>query len=873
MSAKQNGFRIEAAHELDSSFILRDSRRFGTKVSDWLKKPENLGDVWLWCIVGLVFFPIAIPIVAIPATGLAIWQIKKYRFLRLPMRFPIWSRAMDPSGIDDNAMGDKKDGIIEAKGISFLGNQRKGMTVDGGEEIWASDSDIRVHKLIMATTGGGKTNTLVSWLANNISFGSGGMYVDGKAQNDIFTKIWGVCWNLWREDDVLVINYMSGDTDQFEEVLKKRTGKYKNRMSNSFNPFSFAPPDTINNLLQALNAKASGDGAMWQAKANNMTSGVVAATCFLRAKKEIQISAKTLRHYMALPNLIDLWRRPDIPEAAMGPVNAYLNVGLPGFNPKAAKEGKPQGQQTMDQHGFLSGQFAPVLGMLADIYDYIFSDVTPEVDVTDCVYKNRILVVLIPSLRKSEQEAASLGKIVVSAAKMMMGANLGSAVEGEINEIVNNRPTNCDEPYEIILDELGYYFAPGIDLMFAQGRSLGIGLTASGQDFQAMAKGENKNAVESMIANTRMKIALAMEDPKETYDIFAKSAGEAYVTKVSRFERNEGMMGKSSHMRGSDEASIDKQSRISLEELRALGPGDGVILYKSKVIRVECYNIYSDFREDESAILRLNTMLPISRTSFQEIMHLCKDRNDVPASIRIGGIFMSGSAPRYISGRSEIGDRIICSAQATAELIDDLDSSTPPAARGIAMFQSIVRELRRTSVEESPEKAGVLESNQPTVADMNGQSPVTGRQMARKREVAHELSPSDFTPDSAKRELASFDPLSFLDDTPIEMNNPTNSKESADEAEMTFGATKAVRLSSSARQSIESISEMVNPDSNPVDVSSDIENMINSAVDYTMQGFAEQSSLGGDGADLMDVDAIMAEFAALEKLARGEQAT
>lgn len=839
------GFQIESAHELESALVLRDTRRLSKKISDWLLWPENFALVVTFATVILLIFPIFIPVAAIPALMLFSWQRKNYPKIRLPMRYPSWTKWGDPSGIDDK-MGGKK-GIVPAQGIYFLGNQRPGMTIRGGEELWVSDSDIRVHRLVMAATGGGKTNTLTSWLCNTLSFGSGGMYVDGKAQNDVFANIWKAAWAVWREDDVLTINYMTGDADQFEVAMQRSNGKYVKRLSNTMNPFGFAPADTINNILQSLMPKASGDGAIWQNKANNMTTGVVQAVCYLRAKKEIRVSAKTIRHYMALPNLIDLWLRKDIPEAAIAPVNAYLTVGLPGFNAKAAKEGRQQGQQTMDQHGYLSGQFAPVLGMLADVYDYIFADVMPEVDVTDCVYNNRLLVVLIPSLRKSEQEAASLGKIVVAAAKMMMGANLGSSVEGEINDIINNRPTNSDAPYEIILDELGYYFAPGIDLMFAQGRSLGLALTASGQDFQAMARGENKNAVESMIANTRIKVAFALEDPKDTFEIFSKSAGEAYVARVSRFERMEGMTGKSNNMIGGDDASIERQSRITLEELRALGPGDAIFLYKQRVIRASAYNVWpaggGDLHVDDSIVMRLNTMLPIRAISMQEISHLCKSRKDLSPEMRIYSIMVSGSPPRYASSRTDEDEKLISAITSALEIAKDIDPGMSPAMRGIVMFQSVVQEMRKMKKtgETKGEAASIPEVEDGADMSMFAQSE-TLRQSAK-----HPNNQID-------------DPLAFLDETPIQMT------EVSDDDEVVFGGSKVVKLSDETRNAVESIASMSHPDVDPTTISDEIEAMLDNAVDYTMSAFTEQA-VGGENSSILDVEAIMREFAELERLA------
>jgi len=833
----KEGFIIEESNELDSSFILRDTRRTGQKIADWLKQPDNLAN--LYAYIGLFFFifPIFIPIGMIPVFFLILWHKKTYRKLRLPMRMPAWTKAMDPSGADDKEGG--KEGLVRAKGIAFLGNKRniiKNGSSTIGEELWISDSDIRVHKLVMATTGGGKTNTLVSWLANDIMFGSGATYVDGKAQTDVFTKIWGVCWNLWREDDVLCVNYMVDNSDNFEEALRPSSGKYKKKMSNTMNPFAFAQADTINNILQSLMPKASGDGAIWQSKANNMVTGVVQVCCYLRSKKEIQVSSKTLRHYMALNNMIDVWRRTDIPESAIAPLNAYLTVGLPGFNARAAKEGKPQGQQTMDQHGFLSGQFAPVLGMLSDVYDYIFADVMPEVDVTDCVYKNRILVVLIPSLQKSEQEASALGKIVVSAAKMMMGANLGSTVEGEINDIINNRPTNSDEPYELIMDELGYYFAPGIDIMFAQARSLMLGLTASGQDFQAMSRGENKNAVESMIANTRLKIALATEDPKDTFEIFSKSAGEAYVARVSNFERKDGLLSPTG-MVGGDNASIEKHSRISLEELRSLKPGDGIILYKQKVIRMSSYNIYKDFKVDESVQLRLNSMLPIRPVQIQEIQHKCKGRKEVPIAIRMAGIMMSGAPPQYVSSLNEKQNSIITNLVSSLNMALEEDPDMSPEMRGIVMFQSIVESIENRMSHSSIDNVG--QENLSDAPFVSGSGQITD------------------------------DPLSFLNETPIEM---AKTQEQENDDEISFGKqNNIIQFSDKTKTAIEEVCKLSNVSENPQEVISDIENMVDNAVDYTMNAFAEQSGEQGEEVNILDADAILREFAELERLA--EQAS
>lgn len=663
---------IERNQELSSKFLYRDTRPLSKKIGDWLRRPKNFRNTCI-AYVGVC---IVLPILVVPTLFISVgvvlwWRAQKHP---LPLRYPEYSDALDPSTLTD-----KNRKMRPGAGIEFIGNERRGVTIEGGDELWLADSDVRVHRLLMATTGGGKTNTLVSWMLNPLSWGSGFMYADGKAQNTLWVDIYQMADLLWRTDDLLIINYMMGGEDPFASLATGKRGISKRR-SNTLNPFGKANHDTINQLLSSMMPKASGDGQQWQSKAVNMMAGVTQVSCYLRAKREREVSVKTLRDNMALQNIIKLSQRTDIPDSALGAIKAYLSVGLPGFNPDNAKAGKPQSQTTLDQHGYLTGQYTRTLGLLGDTYGHIFMDALPEVDMTDVVLNNRILVVMIPTLEMAVEQAGNLGKIVVAATKMMMAANLGADVEGKVIDIVENRPTNTNVPYEVVLDELGYYFADGIDLMFAQGRSLGIGLTASGQDFQAMAKGqENKNGVESMIANTGLKVALKTEDPKETFETFQKAAGEAHISRVSGFDQKDG----SANFRGRGEASVEKQSRITLEELRSLAPGDGIVLFQEKVIRASMFNAYDDLKKLVSnKPISLNVLLPIAMPQMHEIASKCR-RNDEDKSEKIVSILMAGATPVYPMQKNEL---LISITAAVASAAAKLNDSVPAVERGITLF-------------------------------------------------------------------------------------------------------------------------------------------------------------------------------------------
>lgn len=690
---------VERNQELKGSFLYRDTRPISRKIGDWVRKPLNFRNLCIGYTITCLILPILLVPTFIIMFGGAMWW--KSRKQPLPLRYPEYSDAPDPSTLSESNRTMWKGG-----GLEFLGNERRGITIDGGDELWLNDSDIRVHRLIMATTGAGKTNTLVSWMLNPLCWGSGFMYSDGKAQNTLWVDIYRMTDLLWRTDDLLIINYMMGGEDLFERIATGKRG-ITARRSNTLNPFGKANNDTINQLLSAMMPKASGDGQQWQSKAVNMMAGVTQVSCYLRAKREREVSVRTLRDNMSLQSIIKLSQRADIPDSAVGAINAYLSVGLPGFNSDAVKAGKPQSQTTLDQHGYLTGQYTRTLGLLADTYGHIFMDSLPEVDMTDVVLNNRILVVMIPTLEMAVEQAGNLGKIVVAATKMMMAANLGADVEGRVIDIIENRPTNTRVPFEVVLDELGYYFADGIDLMFAQGRSLGIGLTASGQDFQAMAK-ENKNQVESMIANTGLKVALKTEDPKETFEVFQKAAGEAYVTRVAGFDQKEG----STNFRGKADASIEKQHRISLEELRALAPGDGIVLFQDKVVRASMFNAFTDLNEltANTTSVKLNVMLPIGMPQMHEIAALCK-RSDEDKSEKIMSLLMSGSTPFYPMPDNK---PLITITLAVAAASQKINKSLPAVERGITLFVAARNALRQMKgVEEMSKRPKAVIAQKP----------------------------------------------------------------------------------------------------------------------------------------------------------------
>jgi intracellular multiplication protein IcmO len=677
---------IETESELNNQDFVLDVRPWGTRVADSLTRPEIHARWMIGLAIGSVVFA------PIWWLFLVLILVLHLVFISTPQMSPL-RYAKDLGGRDPSNIVDPNNPTWgKANGIWYVGTERSLFPWKAGRELWLSDSDIGTHMLTMGTTGSGKTQALLSWNFNALCWGSGFSYTDGKADNELIIKIWTMLRRFGREDDFLIINYLTGGADPFSDKSVKRK-----RRSNKANMFADAPMDFLSELLTSMLAKAEGDGATWQAKAINMMKAVVRVCCYLRAEGKIEVSVQTLRDHMQLGKLEELYVKGEkglIPETAFSAIRSYLLTGI-SWSPDKYKAGKPQANEVQTQHGYLTNQFLAPLSMLADTYGHIFADPFPEVDMGDVMLRRRILVNAIPTLEKSPQEAANLGKLIVGAMKLMMGKNLGSEVEGTYRSTIKNKATNARSRYPITLDELGYYFAPGLDLIFAQARSLKFSMCAAGQDFAAMKK-EGGEEVISMIGNSKVKFALALEDPTETFEIYEKAAGQAKVAQSSGSE----MIAGSSNWSRLLTSSLQDVARITFRELKQLISGQGIIIFLDKVVRFNAFYIFSDDDRkgwicpavlDKHGIeFKVNRFLQVYKTDFSDMVGKCKplDGAKTDKSAQVLQVIYSNTQPIYVIEQ----DAMIESIKAAAAAIP---IRVGPVERGIALFTAAAEVIER----------------------------------------------------------------------------------------------------------------------------------------------------------------------------------
>ena len=594
---------IKAKYEFKHEDILRDTRPWTVRTVDFISEPSNAVMIFMCCIIAIWVDPY------LALTADLIWFVAFLYFwwfmkrkVKLPFKLPKSANIKDPNF-------KRPDGSLGmADGILYLGNER-----DTGEEIWFTNSDARTHCLYLGTTGSGKTFGLKSYACNALCWSSGFIYIDGKADTDLWSTLSAMARRFGRDDDLLIMNYMTGNV----------SGRVP---SNTLNPFSSGSASYLTNMLVSLMPDSEGDNAMWKERAVALVSALMPCLVWKRENQNIPLSIGLIRNFLTFKAVIKLARDAAVPEHMRAAVKGYLNE-LPGYvdhvfddegneKPAGPDSGAVDTSVPRQQHGYLSMQFTRSMQSLGDDYGFIFDTQAADIDMMDVVLNRRILVVLIPALEKSGDETANLGKIIASTLKGMMGATLGSTVEGSTETAIENKPTNSSTPFISIFDEVGYYTAQGMAVMAAQARSLGFSLVFAGQDLPALEK-RVKEEARSITANCNIKLFGKLEDPTQTKDFFEKTVGSSIVTEVSGFNRGQGTSPGSGYL-DSQQASVQVRARASYDGLKGFTEGRAIAAFGSSVTDIQVYN--SDIGHAKA--MRVHRFLPIPPPSEDALENL-----------------------------------------------------------------------------------------------------------------------------------------------------------------------------------------------------------------------------------------------------------
>ena len=546
--------------------------------------------------------------------------------------------------------------------------------------------------------------------------GSGCIFVDGKADNSVYWALSALARRAGREDDLLVINYLTPPTEAPDKITGKPLSK-RTTLSNTSNPFADMSPEQARSQLVGMMRDSGSSGDMWKGRASAMLGNVLAYLCAIRDKSEIILDIDYIRKAIQLSYIVAASRRRDLPEEIVTPLRRYL-AELPGYDDATIQVTVPGGEsqtpitganvelakvsgfeeESTKQHGFLLMQLTEVMSDLTDTYAAIFRTPLGEVDFSDVLFNRRILCVMLPALQADPDRLAGLGKLVVAGIRTALGGRaLGTQLEGERRQVIDMKPTNAEIPFYIILDEYGYYAVPGFAVVAAQARSLGCSVLFVGQDYASFKRGDEKEA-QSVLANTNTKIILKIEDPEDTSEVMRKRGGAGYAAQGRGYEKEAGVM------RAADSASFDRTDRINLRDLVGQAQGEAHVIHDDMIERVNLCYFAPEKLAVEQQESELSVFLPVRDLTTGEAQAMVARKTSVvrlfdshpPPRVRSDSTFTENQFFALLKGISEeaapsdwleviAGVNMIREVSDAQEMIDDVnaaDSETqPPPAR------------------------------------------------------------------------------------------------------------------------------------------------------------------------------------------------
>jgi intracellular multiplication protein IcmO len=537
-----------------------------------------------------MMFPLCAPFLPF-AGGFFVWYVMTKKTVPI-MRVPIQeNRRKDLK--QPKQLGNPKSGFESPTGIFFVG-----WDIGSGQELWMSNEDAREHFWIIGTTGSGKTELLMAFVVNALSWGSGAYVVDGKGDVRTARKLYQLCRALGRDDDFLCINFM----------VPGRNSGFAGMLTNTTNPMSTYGQDEIIQMLLSMLPPTSGDSGSWQERAISMISALVPVLVWLRDNLGVPLSINDLRAAMIIHSLIKMAGRhdpmyADVPEELIGSVKSYLlELAVPE---DVIDQGGQPSPESQTQHGYRMQFFSRPLSSLGDSYRHIFGRSASDVDVFDCVLNRRVVISILPALGKSMAEMENLGRILIANMKVMLGDALGSQIEGTWNKAVEQRQTASLSPYCVIFDEVSFYLSDGMSMLPAQGRSLGFSFIFALQSLQGAINRNQKEATEAF-GTVNTKIYMKIEDSMASTEQAEKSAGKAVVSKATGYERQTGEFG--SHHQLNASVQLDTVSRTDVRDLRKQWRGEMTMQNGDTLVRAKCFYVDDThiFDNKEKVVMRLN---------------------------------------------------------------------------------------------------------------------------------------------------------------------------------------------------------------------------------------------------------------------------
>jgi hypothetical protein len=396
---------------------------------------------------------------------------------------------------------------------------------------------------------------------------------DAKAAPKAMFQLATFCRIFARDLDFRVTNYIKSQNPENIDPAS--------RSSNDAGIFARGTPDSNTQLLVSLMPPSGGDNKIFSERAIALVAAIMPGLNDLRNQGKLQIDPAVIRRFMGFKDFVGLCHNNAIGKSSRDALVGYLS-SLSGYD--ETKDISKQNEEVTRQFGFAQAYFTRALASLSDTYGHIYLTGQGEIDYQDAVLNGRILLTLLPSMEKSGDELANLGKIVLTAIRNGMVVGLGTVFEGSAEKVVHNLPTNSDIPYGIMNDENAYMLVEGQEMINAQARGLGFGVLTGTQDAPGMLLNIEKTTKQIM-ANSAFKQFMYLDDD-DTTKLACELSGEATVL-VRGGYKNQGDFGQ---VYASENINLEKRYRLNPTAIRKQKMGQSYLTYQGDLHETQVFN-------------------------------------------------------------------------------------------------------------------------------------------------------------------------------------------------------------------------------------------------------------------------------------------
>jgi intracellular multiplication protein IcmO len=346
-----------------------------------------------------------------------------------------------------------------------------------GRTFCLFEQEMRSGLLVLGGNDTPRSEVLLGLAANMMKEGAGLVYIDCSRHGRLAERLELLATRMGRESDFRVLNFMNGG-----RVVRTET----------WNPFASGPSHKLVQLCIELMDDLGPDDDHRRERAVAMLSGVGAALVWKRDHEDLALDIGVIRDNIGLDAIEALSRDETLPPSIKGRLRSYLSL-IPGYDPSKAA----QCQHTKEQHGYLQMLLGWAMHGLCDYWGYIFATGTSSLDMADVVANNRILVVEAPDMRLLPLDGPPLAKVVLASVKYEISELLRSGRVRSGNDAANGMslevPTGERRPLTpIILDDVGQYLVPGLDVLASTAGELGFSLVFADRDRRSMMHSNEK---------------------------------------------------------------------------------------------------------------------------------------------------------------------------------------------------------------------------------------------------------------------------------------------------------------------------------------------------------------------------------------------